>query len=73
MITDLAPYREDLEGLDLTDAQKLDLVNALWVIAENIIDQHLGINQLIPNKKERNNDLDSVEANVTLYAENTAA
>lgn len=73
MITDLTPYREDLEGLDLTDAQKLDLVNALWVIAENIIDQHLGINQLILNRKERDNDLDSVEANVTLYAENSTA
>ena len=59
MITDLAPYREHLEGLDLTDAQKLDLVNALWAIAENIIDNHLGLNQL----EIRGKELDSHEAN----------
>lgn len=69
MITDLAPYQEDLEGLDLTDAQKLDLVNALWAIAENIIDHHLGLNTLILNNKERDNDIDSVEGNATLNAE----
>ena len=66
MITDLAPYRQHLEGLDLTDAQKLDLVNALWAIAENIIDLELGLNHLTLNTKEADNDLDSVEANATL-------
>ena len=66
MITDLAPYREDLEGLDLTEPQKLDLVNALWAIAENIIDHELGLNHLILNTKEPNNDLDLVEPNANL-------
>ncbi len=66
MITDLTPYREDLEGLDLTESQKLDLVNALWAIAENIIDHELGLNHLTLNTKEPNNDLDSVEPNATL-------
>lgn len=73
MITDLTPYREDLEGLDLTDAQKLDLVNALWAIAENIIDHQLGLNHLILNTKEANNDLDSVEENATLKPYETVA
>jgi len=66
MITDLTPYREDLEGLDLTESQKLDLVNALWAIAENIIDLELGLNHLTLNTNEPNNDLDSVEANANL-------
>jgi hypothetical protein len=71
MITDLAPYRECLHGLDLTDAQKLDLVNALWAIAENIIDNHLGLNQLTLNTKEQKNDIDSAGANATLNTELT--
>jgi len=69
MITDLSPFKEDLEGLDLTDAQKLDLLNALWVIAENIIDHHLGLNRLIINNKEATSDIDSVDGNATLYPE----
>ena len=48
MITDLTSYEECLEGLDLTHRQKLELVNALWVIAENIIDKRLGLNQADP-------------------------
>lgn len=69
MITDLSPFEKDLEGLDLTDAQKLDLLNALWVIAENIIDHHLGLNRLIINNKEATSDIDSVDGNATLYPE----
>jgi hypothetical protein len=48
MIIDLTPYKKDLEGLDLTEQQKLELVNALWVIAENIIDKELGLSQADP-------------------------
>jgi hypothetical protein len=69
MITDLTPFKNDLEGLDLTEEQKLDLVNALWVIAENIIDHHLGLNRLRINTKEPENDIDSVDANATLNTE----
>lgn len=69
MITDLAPYRDDLEGLDLTDEQKLDLVNALWAIAENIIDHHLGLNRLTIIEKEATSDIDSLDGNATLYPE----
>ena len=66
MITDLAPYRTYLEGLDLTDEQALEFVNALWGIAQNIVDNHLGVNQLGFKAKEPINELDSVEANATL-------
>ena len=66
MITDFAPYRKYLKGLDLTDEQALEFVNALWGIAQNIVDSHLGINQLGIKAKEPNNELDSVEPNATL-------
>ena len=48
MITDLTPYREFLDDFDLTEQQKIELVNALWVIAENIMDKELGLNQADP-------------------------
>lgn len=47
MITDLAPYRKYIDQFDLTEEQKLDLVNALWTIVDNIYDQCLGANQLV--------------------------
>ncbi len=67
MITDLAPYRKYLKGLDLTDEQALEFVNALNGIAQNIVDSHLGLNQLELKAKEPNNELDSAGANATLY------
>ena len=51
MITDLAPYRQYIDQFDLTEEQKLDLVNALWVIVDNIYDQCLGVNQLVCKEK----------------------
>jgi hypothetical protein len=51
MITDLTPYRKHVDQFDLTEEQKLELVNALWAIVDSIFDQHLGINQ-VPLKPE---------------------
>lgn len=45
MITDLEPYREDLAGFDMTDEEKLELVNAIWVIGKNILDRRFGLYQ----------------------------
>lgn len=39
MITDLTPYRKYVDDFDLTDEQKLELVNALYMIIESIFDQ----------------------------------
>lgn len=48
MITDLSPYRQYvLDQLDLTEEEKLELVNAVWMLVDNIYDYHLGINQLL--------------------------
>jgi len=52
MITDLTRYRKYVDKFDLTEEQKLELVNAVWVILENYFDQQLGLNQL--SIKERN-------------------
>lgn len=45
MITDLEPYREDLAAFDITDEEKLELVNAIWVIGKNILDRKFGLYQ----------------------------
>jgi hypothetical protein len=41
MITDLTPYRQYVDTFDLTEEQKLELVNAWWTIINNIYDHHL--------------------------------
>lgn len=46
IITDLTPYRKYVDVFDITEKQKLELVNTLWAIIENIMDQHFGLYQL---------------------------
>lgn len=58
MITDLTPYREYVDKFDLTQEQKLELVNAVWMIVESIYDYHLGINKLLLNDKIPKKNLD---------------
>ncbi len=58
MITDLTPYRKHVDQFDLSEEQKLELVNTLWVILENFVDHQLGINQLEIMEKEGKNSLD---------------
>ena len=61
MITDLTPYRKYVDQFDLTDEEKLELVNALWLKVESIYDQHLGVNQL---KLNNNNHQKTLEKEV---------
>lgn len=53
-ITDLAPYRKYLDEFDLTDEQKLDLVNAMQTLAQIIVDRQFGLHRfampIIPKK-----------------------
>lgn len=51
MITDLTPYRKHVDQFDLTEEEKLELVNSVWMIVESIFDHHLSVNQVIPRKK----------------------
>lgn len=59
MITDLTPYRKYVDQFDLTEEQKLELVNAVWMIVESIYDYHLGINQLVLKGKRPQKSVDS--------------
>ncbi len=59
MITDLTRYRKYVDKFDLTEEQKLELVNSVWVILENYFDQKLGINQLAIKEKEPLKTIDS--------------
>ncbi|MDX2095985.1 MAG: hypothetical protein SFW64_08640 [Alphaproteobacteria bacterium] len=59
MITDLTPYRKYVDQFDLTEEQKLELVNAVWVILENYFDQQLGLNQLAIKEKTPQKTIDS--------------
>ncbi len=66
MITDLTPYRKHVDQFDLTEAQKLDLVNALRAIVDNLFDQHFGINQLLLNDDLQNSvDCEVAGSNLT--------
>lgn len=59
MITDLTRYRKYVDKFDLTEEQKLELVNAVWVILENYFDQQLGLNQLAIKEKDPLKTIDS--------------
>lgn len=59
MITDLTPYRKHVDQFDLTEEEKLELVNAVWMIVDSIFDHHLGINQLPKKEKRTEKTVDS--------------
>lgn len=60
MITDITPYRQYVDQFDLTEEQKLELVNAVWMIVESIYDHHLGVNQLTIKGKTPQKTIDKV-------------
>jgi hypothetical protein len=43
MITDIRPYQKYLDKFDLTEHQKLELVNALWVVVQSFVDKKCGL------------------------------
>jgi len=58
MIADLTPYRKHVDQFDLSEHEKLELVNAVWMLVENLYDHHLGINQLLLLDKKTKNSVD---------------
>jgi len=66
MITDLTPYRKHVDQFDLTEQQKLDLVNSLWMIVDSIFDSKMRINQLVLKGKEVEKSVDSQVQGVIL-------
>lgn len=39
-VIDLESYRHYLDEFDMTDSQKFELVNAIHVIVESVLDEH---------------------------------
>lgn len=60
MITDITPYRKHVDQFDLTEEQKVELVNAVAMIVESIYDRHFGVNQLIIKEKRPKKTIDKV-------------
>jgi hypothetical protein len=58
MITDLTPYRQHVDQFDLSEQEKLELVNAVWMLVENLYDHQLGINQLLLLNKNNKSSVD---------------
>lgn len=44
-ITDLEPFRPHIDRFDLTEEQKLELVNTIVTMAETVLDKHFRINR----------------------------
>lgn len=42
-ITDLEPYRPHIDNFDLTEEQKIELVNAIKQIARMVLDRQFGL------------------------------
>ena len=47
-ITDLEPYRPHIDNFDLTEEQKIELVEAIHQIAHLVLEKHFGF---LNNKK----------------------
>ncbi len=58
MITDITPYREFVDDFDLTEEQKVELVNAVWTIINSVYDDYLGIKQLEIKEKTPQKTID---------------
>lgn len=50
MIKDLTPYRQHVDQFDLTDEETLELVNAVLMLVDRVLDHHLGLNRLPAQK-----------------------
>lgn len=54
---DTEKYMKYMEGYDLTEAQKLEFINSLWGLAQNVVDKAFGRHpiqrHLQENKRER--------------------
>ena len=58
MITDITKYRKHVDQFDLTEEEKIELVNTVAMIVESIFDRHLNVNQLKINDIKHQNTID---------------
>ena len=43
MITDLTPYREHLDAFDLTEQEKPELINVIYVVSQHLLEKQFGL------------------------------
>jgi hypothetical protein len=43
MITDITPYKEHLDEFDLTEQEKLELVNVIYVVSQHLLEKQFGL------------------------------
>ncbi len=68
VITDLSPYRQYLDDFDLTDEQKLDLVNTMQTLAYIIVDRHFGLHRFaVPVFPKKPVDTDAVTDHAEMH------
>ncbi len=71
IITNLTPYREYVNASDITEKQKMELVNALWVLAEEILDQQFGLNTHAElNQKSRKSKMSKRLCQIEIWENN---
>jgi hypothetical protein len=58
VITDITPYRKHVDQFDLTEEQKVELVNAVTMIVESIFDHHFSVKQLKQKEKIPQKNID---------------
>ena len=65
-ITDLTPYRQHVDVFDITDEQKLELINIMQLVAENILDKQFNLNQpdIASFKIDESIEIEGVNGNV---------
>jgi hypothetical protein len=58
VITDITKYRKHVDQFDLTEEEKVELVNAVAMMVESFFDHHLHLNQLKKKEKRPQNTID---------------
>jgi len=46
LITDITPYRKYVDSFDLTEEQKIELVQMVWNIMESFVDRAFGVHSV---------------------------
>ena len=49
MATDLSPYRQYVDQFNISEEQKLELVNARWIIADQLLDKKFRLGKYSKN------------------------
>lgn len=68
LITDITPYRKYVDSFDLTEEQKIELVQMVWNIMESFVDRAFGVHS-VQLAAANNGRLQEVSETVSLLLE----